>query len=73
VLGLSVLPKKKNKKDLVKILRRKVRLGMVAEACNPGYLGGGDQEDWIKGQQGKTVLKTPSQPIKVEHSGISLL
>jgi hypothetical protein len=34
-------------------------LGIVAQACNPSYSGGGDWEDC-----GQNVDKTASQPIK---------
>jgi hypothetical protein len=42
--------------------------GMMVHACNPKYLGGGDQEDWIK------VTETPSvQQISWEWWFISVI
>jgi hypothetical protein len=41
---------------------------VVDHACNPSYLGGGDQEDCDLRPARKRVSKMPSQPIKAGHA-----
>jgi hypothetical protein len=60
-------------KALTNLYKKLIQLGSVVHACNPTYLGGGDQEAHAsRSAQTKKFTRFPSQPIKARHRGTHL-